>query len=332
MARNKVRQISCPNCKHTFAEGENYCPGCGQENHIPNQPLKHYILELIESLLHLDSKFFFTVSTLLTKPGQVTRDYCDNKRARFMPPIRLYVFTSFVFFLILQFETRSKIEEPSPELNVPPPQLTDTLFNSNDSTPLPLSSDNDKISEINIFKFSLTQEDLKTLKHSTPAQIDSFLICEQATPNYFNRRLIAQIIRWNEQNFQLLENFKTKILKFSSASLFFLMPVFALILYLLYWKRKKNYYEFLIFSIHYHILVFIVISILFVLQELFDLNAIWTVFTVFGIYLYLWISLKNHFGQSKLKSFFVSFLAGLIYQIVVLSTLMVVLLLGLFYA
>jgi len=116
MAKKRRKSVTCANCQYQFDGIDNYCPNCGQENHSHHAPFKHIIIELIESLTHFDTKFFATVKALFLKPGLLTKDYIEDKRARYVPPVRLYIFISFVFFFFLSFLSNNNKEEvPSDE-------------------------------------------------------------------------------------------------------------------------------------------------------------------------------------------------------------------------
>ena len=99
--KNKKKFETCPNCNYRFAEVNNYCANCGQENHDLNMPFGHVVLEVLEGTFHFDTKIFRTLKLLLFKPGRLTAEFIQNKRAPYVPPIRLYVFVSFIFFLVL---------------------------------------------------------------------------------------------------------------------------------------------------------------------------------------------------------------------------------------
>lgn len=89
----------CPNCG-TNVEHANFCPHCGQENHDLHLPAGHLILELLENTLHFDTKLWHSLKSIMTKPGEVTLDFIQGKRAYHIPPFRMYVFIAFVFFLL----------------------------------------------------------------------------------------------------------------------------------------------------------------------------------------------------------------------------------------
>src|SRR6186997_2178628 len=51
-------------------------------------------------ITHFDSNFFTTVEDLLFKPGFLSKEYMIGRRARYLHPVKMYVFTSAIFFLL----------------------------------------------------------------------------------------------------------------------------------------------------------------------------------------------------------------------------------------
>ena len=89
----------CTNCG-TKLEGP-VCHRCGQVNDVYHRPVWGLLSELLEGLFALDGRVSRTVPALMVKPGQVTRDFLKGQRARFIPPFRLYIFASLIFFLLV---------------------------------------------------------------------------------------------------------------------------------------------------------------------------------------------------------------------------------------
>jgi hypothetical protein len=89
----------CLNCEASY-EGE-YCPRCGQRSGGLDRPLGPFAREFAEEALGLDSRARLTVPALFLRPGEIAKEYVEGRRARFVPPIRLYLVTSFVMFLVL---------------------------------------------------------------------------------------------------------------------------------------------------------------------------------------------------------------------------------------
>jgi len=91
----------CLNCNFTLRPEDNYCPNCGQENNIRNLKVRYLIVEFFDGLYCFDTKIWNTVKASIIKPGRMTAEYLEGKRVRYVPPLKLYLFISFVFFLFL---------------------------------------------------------------------------------------------------------------------------------------------------------------------------------------------------------------------------------------
>jgi len=97
--KNRRKATICPNCEAILNPDANFCSVCGQENHEPTHiSIGHLLYETIEGIWHFDSKFWTTFKSIFTKPGQLSLDFLEGRRARYVPPIRLYIFVSAFFF------------------------------------------------------------------------------------------------------------------------------------------------------------------------------------------------------------------------------------------
>lgn len=101
MAKHKHKLNQCPNCNTALGETFEYCPTCGQENHDIILPITHLGYEFIEGFTHFDTKILNTLKSMFTKPGEITKEYLEGKRAKYVPPPRYYIFISVIFFLLL---------------------------------------------------------------------------------------------------------------------------------------------------------------------------------------------------------------------------------------
>ena len=88
----------CLNCK-TEIQGR-FCHNCGQENLEPKESVGHLISHFFQDITHFDGKFFSTVKYLLIRPGFLSTEYMLGRRASYVNPVRMYIFTSAFFFLI----------------------------------------------------------------------------------------------------------------------------------------------------------------------------------------------------------------------------------------
>ena len=88
----------CPNCG-TPLHGQ-YCWQCGQRSRVRLITLWELLREAVGDLFELDSRLWRSLIPLLFRPGLLTSDYLAGRRARYMPPFRMYLVLSIIFFLV----------------------------------------------------------------------------------------------------------------------------------------------------------------------------------------------------------------------------------------
>jgi hypothetical protein len=91
----------CENC-HLPLNGP-FCANCGQE---ADSTLKYFwvvIMHLLDDIFSFDSRASRTLWPLVTRPAFLTNEYFSGRRVHYVPPIRLYLFISIVFFITLKF-------------------------------------------------------------------------------------------------------------------------------------------------------------------------------------------------------------------------------------
>ena len=99
MSHHKLRvEKNCLNCGATVAG--RFCPDCGQENTINRPSFPYLFKHFFEDLLHYDSGFWKTMKALFFRPGKMVLAYLAGKRKTYVPPVKLYIFISFVTFFI----------------------------------------------------------------------------------------------------------------------------------------------------------------------------------------------------------------------------------------
>ncbi|MYG80773.1 MAG: DUF3667 domain-containing protein [Gemmatimonadetes bacterium] len=91
--------IVCPNCGG--GRSGRFCSVCGQNDRNYVRGLLPVMWEFGRESFEVDSRLFQTLKLLLFRPGRLSMEFCRNRRARFMTPVRMYLFASFVFFLVL---------------------------------------------------------------------------------------------------------------------------------------------------------------------------------------------------------------------------------------
>lgn len=98
MSHSKERHEKiCLNCNAEVIG--RYCHVCGQENIEPKETVWSLISHFFYDITHFDGKFFSTTKFLITRPGFLPKEYIEGRRARYLHPIRMYVFSSALFFI-----------------------------------------------------------------------------------------------------------------------------------------------------------------------------------------------------------------------------------------
>jgi hypothetical protein len=76
-----------------------FCPECGQSTKVGIPRLVDLFHDGLGAMFSYDAKLWRTVVVLVTKPGQLTVDYIDGKRARYLTPFQLFFWLEALTFL-----------------------------------------------------------------------------------------------------------------------------------------------------------------------------------------------------------------------------------------
>lgn len=87
----------CKNCNSELVGL--YCSECGQKN-SQLLSIKEILKEFSDNVFSFDTRFFITLKYLITKPGLLTTEYWLGRRTKYLPPLRLYLVMSLMYFFI----------------------------------------------------------------------------------------------------------------------------------------------------------------------------------------------------------------------------------------
>lgn len=291
MTRHQTRKTTCPNCGRGDIGHAAYCPDCGQENRELEVPFRHLVAEVLEHTLHLDSKLFRTAAALLFRPGFLTREFVEGRRRRFVPPVRLYVFASVLFFFLLAV--------------VPGEQAGERISGG---------------PERNTLNLSLYTLDSDVLAKLDDAQIDSAMAANSIEPTPINRyaaRKLASIARGGKAEFAHL------MMRNISYMMFVLMPLFAFFVFLSFRRSARFYLRSLIYSVHLHSFLFLLLTVnLFAGRLLPFLAMLGAVALVCLVYFYL--SLLRLYREPAVRTFLKAVLLGALYLVSMVACFIVV--------
>ena len=330
MAKELRKSEQCSNCGHILSD-DSYCASCGQQNTDNSVSIWLLIKDFIDDYFSFDSRLFKSIAPLLFKPGFLTSEFNAGKRVKYSPPLRMYFIISLIFFLVPTAEDPKEKEILSIEsVSVSTKKDKDVAKESEkteDHSNIDIKTGNKGVN------FNLS--DLDTNRLSEKRYVDSIAnnIVDSAglERNSFWGKVV---FRGVDRVLRLYDDggkkFKSDLKDNIPTMMFFLLPVFALFIRLFHYRRKPLYVHCVIFSLHYHAFVFLVllffnlVALAFFTDDLFD----WL--SVLFICVYLVVAMKKVFEQSYgraiMKFFGLSmlyiFTLSLSFVVTVLTTLL----------
>lgn len=316
----------CSNCIHQFESHFPHCPYCGQKAK-DQLTLNVLFNNTISNYFSVDARFFKSFMPLMLKPGYLPKQFVEGRRLKYLHPAQMYLFISIVFFFLFSFVSRKQVEglDTLIKKDIEHSQATrDSIQKASHS----------KASDL--YKLALKNEDLNSISNSSQTKLlDSVIKVEKkenswffdiseveidslvtagvpddeiykkmglkASDGYFTKRVYKQTLKFfkTKSGGSILQAFLDSI----PLAMFILLPIFALILKLFYF-RKGKFVHHLVFTFYFFAFLFSVFGILVIA------NLIWKDFpgwimtlTMFSTFFYLVLGVKRFYGQGYLWSF-----------------------------
>jgi len=334
MKKHYRKETDCANCG-TPLQGK-FCYVCGQENLELKESFGHMMNHAISDYFHFDHQFFHTLQPLFFKPGKLTNEYMAGKRVQYLHPVKMYIFISLVYFVLLfksdmqpvkftdtknpkerkeLIQTKkhldSLIKDPhisateKSTLRITEKSIAKSLNKSDDD------DDNDFSVDVPNKKrkshISFWQSDDKPSHWKTDTTYSLYLATQAKLPaekqdNFFVRYVRKREYELNESNTNvkefLVEGIKHNIPKM----MFLLLPLFALFLRVAFWKNRKFYVEHLIYSFHFHCFLFLFLSIMMLIKmatpDAWQLKEYLEMFAFIAVIWYSYKSLRTVYNRS----------------------------------
>jgi hypothetical protein len=331
MSAGKYRaEHNCLNCGQHVEE--HFCTHCGQENIEVKEDALHMLTHAVADYFHFESKFFGTIKPLLFKPGNLTQEYVAGKRVSFIHPIRLYIFISIVFFIVtLSVNHNAEVKEEA-KTTVSTPPKRDSLEKAVAAqvrasiAGVPMSSSM-RDSIVNAAVLQMKKDKNKGVGRMSFHVNERWFVASDTTVASYEKRqdllpagkkdnfVKHYIIRRNlelQKYPDAEKKMKEEILHNIPKMMFILLPLFALILKLVYITKHRYYYEHLIYSFHVHSAIFlsylIIVGIQKVLGLVYNLDTLLAFIWMLYMLWYIYKSLKVFYGSKRwitaLKLFF----------------------------
>jgi uncharacterized protein DUF3667 len=305
-----------------------YCHICGQENIVTKQGFWALIKHFVYDIFHFDGKFFDTLKYLLFKPGIISKEYIAGKRTKYLDPIRMYLFTSAIFFLVFYNIEKSDINIGSnlflsqKERNDIAADLSGQLKQKPSDTILKkhiaLLSDTRFKIHLDSSKKDIPRNSLVTykgVKYELSSDTGNSLVtASKINPgdSWIKREVKKKnayfITKYGDNLNEGINRFIDIFLHKFQYLLFISLPFFAGILKMLYARNKKFYYsDHAIFTLHHYIISFILLMVALLFNYLHAHTGVkvfsYCVIALFIIWIvYLYLEMKNFYGQGWIKT------------------------------
>jgi Protein of unknown function (DUF3667) len=218
---------ACRNCGSPLGTPRpNYCGECGQETTLKPPTVMEFMHQFGGSYVAMEGALWRTLLLLLFRPGRLTREYFAGRKRRYVLPLRLYLTISLATLLAIQW---SGAIAPGTETGK------------------------------NLFQFD------------TPAEANNAMIDlgEQIKAGMQNGKFVCQGLpaAWCErlqERFTLdekgmqreLRRVPERFVSHWGSAMFALLPLYALLLKLVYLDRRMRWSEHLVFALHLHAFIF----------------------------------------------------------------------------
>jgi hypothetical protein len=226
-----ITQAAVAHCKNCGAVllGR-FCANCSQaaDVHVPST--RELLHEMLEGLTHSDSRLWLTLKYLWFSPGKLTQEFIAGRRAAYLPPFRLYLVLSIIFFLLASLGT-NRVELVHFDDALKPGAAPHAA--SAPTAP--------RVTNCSEVGFSPHPQWNPRLQHAC-----------------------LEIVRDNGNNMMHLA-FATM-----SKAMFIFLPLIAFLHMLLYWRPRHRYAEHLLFFVHLHAFYFSVAILLVALTSAAD--------------------------------------------------------------
>jgi hypothetical protein len=249
----------------------------------------------------------------------LTKDYLDGRRARFMPPFRSYLVLSIVFFLVAFFDPKQDLQilfEPDAIGSDTEAPAGDTASDGNAANVArqvldELDADGVELSDADREKLQEAGKGLsiRIADGSGEPSCELEGYDEAEVPQWLAKRITKNRLRHVCEKIQANSgrDFFRKLLDNVPAALFFLLPLMALILKILYPLSKRYYVEHLLFVVHFHAFFFLILTLQVLFSRLSPVASIpnaATEVTVVAVSLYipvyLYKAMRRVYGQRHL--------------------------------
>jgi len=373
--RQSAPLTHCENCGKELAGL--YCSQCGQPAIDYRRSFRHVIVDVLDSFLNWDSKFFHTIGLLVTRPWKLTTEFLAGRRMKYLHPARLYLLTSILFFFVVTYgiksikidpihfssEQRDEVKNELERENVPPETVAkvDDLLERGFFSPAKRNQIEEQLKKPDLTakqrakleqklkigdeisaniqnamkdmapdiqeKVSRAMEEAAKKNPNAPVQMKTSKDSGKEPKNDFEKWIEARAKEKFGESGDKAQLFFVTLFSNLPYMMLACIPLFALVLKILYIRKHTFYIDHLVYALHIHTFAYlsgmlIVLFTLWINRVMPGAFAGWIIgllWTTFAVQIFL--SIRRVYGQGWFFSLFKFFVGGFIYLIVLCMAL-----------
>jgi hypothetical protein len=291
--------MHCENCSAQLSG--RYCAQCGQAAVDYRRSFRHVIVDVLDSFLNWDSKFFTTIGLLLVRPWELTNQFLAGHRVRYVNPLRLYLLASILFFFAVNYgarglklqpgkldpKDRAELQADLKNADLPPEarEKLETLLKEPSSSPAPSPSPNAPSPTP-----APTPRTDKQKKEFGKIGERPFVFVDPETKSStpFERWVEARAKDKMGEHGTKMGLFISTLFSNLPYMMLCCIPLFAFVLKVLYVRRRILYIDHLIYALHIH--TFAYVGIILIVLATIGLNRLAPNLIAGWIVALLWIA------------------------------------------
>ena len=328
-----------------------FCAECGQKNDNYRRSIFSLVIEMVGSVMSLDSRIWRTWGNLLLRPGHVPREFSDGRRTHWSSPVRVYLAMSIILFgfmsvtnthllsLDINPAVKAGIDKPIDEITSEDietkwkvrffeRQKDIDLRTKNldfDLLDIWLSGTGRKIIDSGIEKIAENEEamsDIASLPNvsvepadpESKSRLPNITIMGEKVDDSTSRAMLLNFIK---NPIELTRSFNTWLPR-----LMFIMMPFTMLLGALFIRDKKRaiLFDHLVHSAYIHAFAFFLMFFGILASKMVAGTAVINVISIV-LLIYLPLSLKRMFGRGWFKTLMTSYGVGFMYLLIVMIAL-----------
>ena len=255
----------------------------------------------------LDSRVARTMGTISRHPGRLSSEFAKNRRASYVTPFRLYLFSSLLCFFIITLMPGSPARD---EVKHSSPENVSVNFDVEDG------EFKEGLEHLQSFLDVRQQEMVQRVLDRTDAPLSQSIVAGIVTSvsadthtNSFAVRFIGALIEIADSPADAFE----KLVDNLPLMMFVLLPWFTFLLALFYYTNHMRLIHHLVFALHIHSFGFVLFAATFLIflstPQSADSQAFWNRFDeylrriVFFVFLvHSWMAFRTFYAQSIVKT------------------------------